>query len=137
VFRTKRHPFRTNVGAPTKKYKMNQNKMQKIWSEKKLVAKATRESFDFFRETWFSNGLLLGGDRAIGTIDDRFLHFRRKKSGSIPIMHDDFFKAAEVARVARFFLVHVKQMYQMNKNVPNGHKISQMSVKYSKWPRNI
>jgi hypothetical protein len=54
--------------------------MQKIWSEKKLVAKATRESFDFFRETWFSNGLLLGGDRAIGTIDDRFLHFRRKKN---------------------------------------------------------
>jgi hypothetical protein len=23
------------------------------------------------------------------------------------------------------------------KNIPNGHKISQMSVKYSKWPYNI
>jgi hypothetical protein len=46
------------------------------------------------------------------------------------------------SRVARFFLVHdTKKMYrrnskmnQMNSHVPNGHKISHMSVKYSEWP---
>jgi hypothetical protein len=27
-----------------------------------------------------------------------------------------------------------EKMYQINKNVPNGHKVSQMSLKYSKWP---
>jgi hypothetical protein len=37
-------------------------------------------------------------------------------------------------RVARFFLGHDTKT---GKNVPNGHKISQMSVKYSKWPLNI
>jgi hypothetical protein len=30
-----------------------------------------------------------------------------------------------------------EKMYQMNTKVPNGHKISQMSVNYSKWQLNI
>jgi hypothetical protein len=34
-------------------------------------------------------------------------------------------------RVARFFLVHDTKT---GKNVTNGHKISPMTVKYSKWP---
>jgi hypothetical protein len=51
------------------------------------------------------------------------------------------------SRVARFFLVRVAQsgkMYQMNtkctkctQNLPNGHKISQMSAKYFQWSLNI
>jgi hypothetical protein len=39
--------------------------------------------------------------------------------------------------VARFFLGHgtkTGKMYQMNRNVPNVHRMSQMSVKYSKYP---
>jgi hypothetical protein len=50
-----------------------------------------------------------------------------------PELVSDGFKT----RVARFFLLHdtkTGEIYQMNTNVPNGHKISQMSVKYSKWP---
>jgi hypothetical protein len=40
---------------------------------------------------------------------------------------------------ARFFLVHDTKTgkyvpTKRTQNVPNGHKISQMSVKYSKWP---
>jgi hypothetical protein len=41
-------------------------------------------------------------------------------------------------RGARFSLVHDTKNGQKctkwKQNVPNGHKISQMSVKYSKWP---
>jgi hypothetical protein len=44
-------------------------------------------------------------------------------------------------RVARFFLVHDtktgKKVTNGTQIVPNSHKISQMSVKYSKWPKNI
>jgi hypothetical protein len=42
-----------------------------------------------------------------------------------------------IPRVARFFLVHDTQtgkMYQMNTKC---NKISQIFVKYSKWPKNI
>jgi hypothetical protein len=30
-----------------------------------------------------------------------------------------------------------KRNTKLTQNVPNGHKIFQMSVKYSKWPKNI
>jgi hypothetical protein len=45
-------------------------------------------------------------------------------------------------RVARFFLLNITQTGKNVPNehkifVPNGHKISQMSVKYAKWPYNI
>jgi hypothetical protein len=41
------------------------------------------------------------------------------------------------ARAARFFMAHdtkTGKIYKINKNVPNGHKIFQMSVKYSEYP---
>jgi hypothetical protein len=43
---------------------------------------------------------------------------------------------------ARFFLVHNntkigKNVPKLSENVPNGHKISQMYINYSKWPSNI
>jgi hypothetical protein len=37
-------------------------------------------------------------------------------------------------RVARFFFVRT---YQMAKNIPNGHKLYQMAIIYSKWSLNI
>jgi hypothetical protein len=43
-------------------------------------------------------------------------------------------------RVARFFLVcdtKTGKMYKTTQNVPSGHKIFQMAIKYSKWPQNI
>jgi hypothetical protein len=50
-------------------------------------------------------------------------------------------KIARYIRVARFFLVHatktVKNVPNELKNVPNGYKIPQISIKYSKWQYNI
>jgi hypothetical protein len=44
-------------------------------------------------------------------------------------------------RVARFFLCawyqNRKKCTKLTQNVLNGHKISQMSIKYSKWPQTI
>jgi hypothetical protein len=42
-----------------------------------------------------------------------------------------------LARVARFFLVHNTKTGRNVQNEPNGHKISQTSLKYSKWQKNI
>jgi hypothetical protein len=37
-------------------------------------------------------------------------------------------------RVARFFLQNIPNR---PKNIPNGHKISQMATKYTKWTENL
>jgi hypothetical protein len=61
-------------------------------------------------------------------------------SGGLLIKSPGFLKRL-VIRVARFFVV---QTYQNGKDVPNdhtlipnGHKLYQMAVKYSKWSKNI
>jgi hypothetical protein len=41
---------------------------------------------------------------------------------------------ALVPRDARFFIV---QHTKTEKNIPNGHKICQMTTKYAKWPQNM